>query len=206
MTTNNTGSARQQSRNTRGGAGEIGEENGEPGREQLPHAQIACRMASHIARLEPGPAASLRRGPLHGTGAYTFWRLITRYEPKGYEQAIEGWAAVAQAIAILTPKGRDDKKPPAHDGQRAFGRALAEAGVSVARLTQMLTTPPPRRRHLAIAACRRIARTKSPRIDVRTLCALMLEKSDTVCDQVAADYAITTRRRGTTGSERETTT
>ena len=169
----------------------------DPGREQLPHAQVACRMASHIARLEPGPAAALRRGPLRGPGAYAFWRLITRYEPKGYEQAIEAWAALAQAIAILTPKGRDKEKPPAHDGRRAFGRALAETGVKEARLTQLLTTPPPRRRHLAIAACRRIARSGNPRIDVRTLCALMLEKSDTVCDQVAADYAITLRRAET---------
>ena len=36
---------------------------------------VIPRLASEIARLDSGPAAALRRGPLAGAGTAAFWKI-----------------------------------------------------------------------------------------------------------------------------------
>ena len=40
-------------------------------------------ISKAIARLDPGPAAALRDGPLKGAGAAAFWKLLAEYSPVG---------------------------------------------------------------------------------------------------------------------------
>ena len=68
------------------------------------------KIAMEIARLDPGPAAALRRGPRSGAGAAAFWKLLARYDPVGAKRNESGWAALIQAIAILTPKAGIPKR------------------------------------------------------------------------------------------------
>ena len=71
--------------------------------------QIA-RLAGYISRLDPGPAASLRRDPLAGSGSAAFWDLIARNDISAGGQYLERWATVVQSMAILTPRGRTRQK------------------------------------------------------------------------------------------------
>ena len=79
-----------------------------PATQNLPEA--IPKIAAEIARLDPGPAAALRRGPRNGAGAAAFWKLLAKHNPVGAERNEAGWAALVQAIAILTPKGRGPEK------------------------------------------------------------------------------------------------
>ena len=87
-------------------------------------------------------AAARYRGP----GAAAFWKLLTRHNPVGASHNEAGWAALMQAIAVLTPKGRDPKKQSAHDYSLPMGRALCAAGVSELRLARLLSAAPELRR------------------------------------------------------------
>ena len=170
--------------------------------------QIACRMAMHIAKLRPGAAAELRRGPLRSNGRYAFWRVLARYRPNRATERVEAWAALVQAIAVLTPRGHAQPKPAAHDPRRPLGAALADAKLSEARLSQLLSTNGARQRHLALGACRRIAKATRSRVDVRTLCALILEGGEEVGDQIGAEYwrAVERGRKTETKTEEGETT
>ena len=42
-----------------------------PATQNLP--EVIPKIAAEIARLDPGPAAALRRGPRNGAGAAAFW-------------------------------------------------------------------------------------------------------------------------------------
>ena len=88
------------------------------------------RLAGYISRLDPGPAASLRRDPLAGSGSAAFWDLIAKNDIAAGGKFLERWATVAQAIAILTPKGRKAKKRSAHDATTPMGEALHNAKFS----------------------------------------------------------------------------
>ena len=87
-------------------------------------ARAAPRFAAYIANLDPGSAAALRRGPLTGAGAAAFWRLAAEYASSDAARNEMGWAALVQAIAILTPKGRETDRTPAHDPKVPMGAAL----------------------------------------------------------------------------------
>ena len=151
-----------------------------PGR--LAFGQTVARLAQEIAALEPGPASALRRGPQHGAGAAAFWKLLAKYSPD-YEldHDEEGWSALVQAIAILTPKGRSTgsaTKEPAHDPLTAMGAALHDAGVSELRLARMLIAPERTRRTLVVRLCRRLAVADQRRFDLRTLARFILYGQD----------------------------
>ena len=147
--------------------------------DRLTIGQTVARLAQEIAALEPGPAAALRRGPQNGAGAAAFWKLLARHGPD-YEldsDREDGWSALVQSIAILTPKGRSSNnapKEPAHDPRTAMGAALHDAGVSELRLARLLTAPERMRRTIVVRLCRRLAAADQRRFDLRTLAYFIL--------------------------------
>lgn len=150
--------------------------------------QAAPWLATYIANLDPGSAAALRRGPLAGAGAAAFWRLAAEYASSGAARDETGWAAFVQAIAILTPKGRETDRTPAHDPKVPMGAALHEAGISELRLARLLDAPREMRRDLAVRLCRRLAATEHKRFDLRTLEKLILFDDDHTSRRIARDY------------------
>ena len=79
------------------------------------------RIAERIAKLEPRPAAALRREPRAGAGATTFRQIMVSHAPEGLARDEAGWAAVLQAIAILTPRAREGERQSAHDPAVSMG-------------------------------------------------------------------------------------
>lgn len=147
------------------------------------------RLATEIAHLDPGSAAALRRGPLNGAGVAAFWKLLARYSPDGDERR---WAALIQAIAILTPRSRKPEKDSAHQREPSMGKALFKAEVSEMRLARLLAAPSGQRSELAVRTCRRLARTDFNRFNLVTLGQLVLS-GDTHAAQkagqrIARDY------------------
>ncbi len=146
-------------------------------------------ISKAIARLDPGPAAALRHGPLNGAGAAAFWKLLAEYSPVGAVCRESAWAAVIQAIAVLTPKGRDPGKQPAHDYALQMGRALFKAKVSELRLARLLAARPVLRRELAVRVCRRLAATGPNRFNLVTLADFVLSaNADSTARRIARDY------------------
>ncbi len=146
-------------------------------------------IAKEIACLDPGPAAALRRGPHRGAGAAAFWKLLAKYNPVGAASRERDWAALIQAIAVLTPKGRDPKKPSAHDSL-SMGHALHEAGISELRLARLLAADPDSRREFAVRVCRRLAAAKSGpyRFNLVTLGYFVLYGAENTDRRIARDY------------------
>ncbi len=136
---------------------------------------VIPKLAMEIAHLDPGAAAALRRGPLDGTGAAAFWKLLARYSTGGAEHK---WAALIQAITILTPRGRNPNKLPAHNPKRSMGEALERAKVSELRLARLLGAPPELRPELAVRTCRRLAATDFNRFNLVTLGQFLLSGDD----------------------------
>ncbi len=146
------------------------------------------RIAGEIARLAPGPAAALRRGPMGNEGSAAFWQLMAENEIAGGREYERRWAAVMQAIAILTPKGRRSDKLSAHDGKKPMGAALCESGVSDLRLARLLSARGEMRRDLLIRTCRRLSATDSIRFDLRTLAKFALFERANETDWIARHY------------------
>lgn len=136
------------------------------------------RLAAQIARLKPGPAAALRRGVVGGEASAAFWQLMATHGIEGRGDELPKWAAIMQAMAILTPRGGDATKRSAHDGSKPMGAALAEAKMSELRLARLLSARGEMRRDLAIRTCRRLAASKSVRFDLRTLAKFILREHD----------------------------
>ncbi len=146
-------------------------------------------LARRIAILDPGSAAALRRGPLNGAGAAAFWNLLERYSPDSAERAEPRWAALIQAIAILTPKGRIAGKESAHQGTPSMGEALHGAGVSELRLARLLGAPPDQRSELVVRTCRRLAHTDFKRFNLVALGQFVLSNDSTrAARRIARDY------------------
>lgn len=136
---------------------------------------VIPRLAMEIARLDPGAAAALRRGPLDGAGSAAFWRLLAKHSLRGRARK---WAALVQSIAILTPKGRNPAKLSAHEPTRSMGEALQAAGVSELRVARLLGAPPELRPELAVRTCRRLAATEFKRFNLVTLGQFLLFGND----------------------------
>lgn len=132
------------------------------------------KLALRVAHLDPRSAAALRRGPLEGAGSAAFWKLTAELAPDLTPRQEPAWASVVQAVAILTPRGRDGSRTSAHDPAVSFGRALYAAGLSELRLARWLTAPPPMRRRLSVRLCRWLAATDVNRCDVVTLAHFMV--------------------------------
>lgn len=164
------------------------------------------KLASEIARLDPGPAAALRRGPYNGAGAAAFWKLLAKHNPVGAVHNEAGWAALIQAIAVLTPKGRDPGKKPAHDYSVPMGRALCEAGVSELRLARLLSAAPDFRRDVAVRTCRRLAADEPNRFNLVTLAEFVLFGGDRTDRRIARDYYRAQAAAERTSEDTETST
>ena len=152
---------------------------------------IVPRMAGLIATLDPGPAASLRRDPLAGSGTAPFWDLLARNNIQASGERLERWAAVIQAIAILTPKGRDSAKLLAHNGTVPMGFALHQAKVSDLRLARLLSAKGAMRRDLLIRTCRRLAAREPVRFDLRTLAKFVLYEDESQAQFIARKFYTT---------------
>ena len=150
--------------------------------------RVIPMIAVEIARLGPGPAAALRRGPLSGPGAAAFWKLTARYVPSEAAKNEYGWAALIQAITILTPKGRDPNKKSAHDPRVPLGRALYKSVFSDLRLARLLGATTELRRLLAVRACRRMAAAGQNRFDLVTLAFFILFGDDQTDRRIARHY------------------
>ena len=157
-----------------------------PAPQNLPEA--IPKIAAEIAHLDPGSAAALRRGPRNGAGAAAFWKLLAKYNPAGATRDEAGWAALIQAIAILTPKGRDRAKRPAHDNSLAMGQVLFDAGFSEVRLARLLAAAPDLRLELAVRMCRRLAASESRRFNLVTLGYFVLYGGDRTDRRIASEY------------------
>ena len=152
-------------------------------------SRAVVALAGEVARLDPGPAAELRRGPFEGAGAVAFWNLMTRHGPDQPGDKVEArWAAIIQAIAILTPKGRSPEKVSAHDPTRPMGAALHDAGISELRLARLLAAPRPMRGSLTVRLCRRLAASERCRFDLRTLAQFILFGGDRTDRRISRDY------------------
>ncbi len=168
--------------------------------------RVIPTLAAEIARLRPGPAAALRRGPLAGAGAAAFWKLTAKYAPNEAAKNEYGWAALIQAIAILTPKGRDPNKKSAHDHRVPMGRALYKSAFSELRLARLLAATTDLRRELAVRACRRLAATGQNRFDLVTLAYFILFGYDRTDRRIASHYyrAEATAKRDSQDEENST--
>ncbi len=159
-----------------------------PGETPAATASLIARLAREIATLDPGSAAALRRGAQHGAGAAAFWKLFAKYEMSPTEE--DGWSALIQAIAILTPKGKRNEEAPTlsvYDPTTPMGAALHEAGVSELRLARLLTARPNMRRALVVRLCRRLAAADLRRFDLKTL-AYFIRSGGVAGRRIARDY------------------
>ncbi len=161
--------------------------------------QVVSRLAGEIARLTPGPAAALRRGPLSGAGAAAFWQLMATHQPGTNDEA--GWATLIQGIAILTPKGTDLNKKSAHEYRFPMGTVLHQAECSELRLARLLNAPKEMRRDLAIRMCRRLSRTEYNRFNLETLARFILYANDDTDRRIARDYYRTDAESKRTSNE-----
>lgn len=183
----------------------------------ISHAEKKTNLSSKIAgicvdlaRLDPGPLAELRRMDVSTDtyGAPYFWRLIAKHNLPANAEAERRWAQVIHALAILTPKGRDETKRPRHSSgekspdavagapqtnPRTLGTMLCDGGdvgwpddkqkprpvYSEIRLAQLLGSSGATRVDLVRRAARMLAARLSP--DVQFDCtdlALLLLKPD----------------------------
>ncbi len=149
---------------------------------------VVLSIAGQISRLDPGSAAALRRDPLAGSGAAPFWDLLARNSIDETGEGFKRWAALIQAIAILTPKGRDADKSWAHDGAVPMGEALQQSGISELRLARLLAAKGEMRRDLMIRTCRRLAAGGPIRFDLRTLARFVLYEHESQDQLVARKY------------------
>ena len=164
------------------------------------------KIAFEIARLDPGSAAALRRGPLQGAGAAAFWKLLAKQNPVGATRNQAGWAALIQAIAVLTPKGQDPEKKSAHDYSLSMGRALHKARFSELRLARLLAAAPELRREVAVRTCRRLAAGEFNRFDLVTLGDFVLFGGGDTDRRIARDYYRAHAAAERESQDRETST
>jgi CRISPR system Cascade subunit CasB len=164
-----------------------------------------------LAGLAPGPLADLRRMSLEGDdyGAPYFWRLVARHGLHGDHQRT--WARIIQIMAILTAKGRNDKKQTPHEprrkvnGWRGLGHALCDGGdkswnapgkkptpvFSEQRLARLLATKGDMRADLMERAARMLAAKKPAEtgIDCTDIAHFLLfDNNPQHVRKIASDY------------------
>ena len=96
-----------------------------------PHNNLkhAVRAAAKMLQyLSSGQLAELRRMD-RNSAAPAFWRLVARHpDTIGDCNRREQWIAIVRILAILTPKGSLDEKPPLHDKTKHLGMVLCDGG------------------------------------------------------------------------------
>ena len=155
--------------------------------EQLTPGQRVARIAEAILHLDAASAAALRRGPLSGAGAAAYWKILARLDVRA-GLANESWAALVQAIAVLTPKGERPERQSAHNPEISFGVVLFAADISELRLARLLNAPRSLRPEASVRICRRLASAGHNRFDLRDLYGLLLSKRDWSLRKIARDY------------------
>jgi CRISPR type I-E-associated protein CasB/Cse2 len=94
-------------------------------------------VAARIARPEypPGDLAQLRRLEPGRPEGSAYWRLVADHLPEAFDNCGLGWAfaATLRGMALAVPFHR-----PERGERRSMGQALAETGVSDARLLRLL--------------------------------------------------------------------
>lgn len=132
-------------------------------------ARAAARL---LQGLDPGSLAELRRMSSSGAGAPAYWRLAARY-PQTIGRRHETWMAIIRTLAILTPKGDPEARPPLHDPKRHLGEVLCDGGdpdwpaqnaarpaISERRLAQLMSARAQQRPVLLERAVRALAGTR----------------------------------------------
>jgi len=115
-------------------------------------------LASHISRIagvlasdgfSTADRAALRRMAPGQAPPLAFYRFAIRYLPEGWESNLSDWTTLLASMAVMAPS--------IHRPDRGFGKALAEAGYSEARLERLLASEGDTRRSLLIRAARFLA-------------------------------------------------
>lgn len=159
--------------------------------------------ASGSPLLDRGAVAELRRldprSPASGTEA-AFWRLaVDRLEPTWVDprddDSIRRWMAILRGMALTAGL---------HVGGSSAGRALAEAGVSEARLTKLLrSSGDVLFDELRSAA--HLVKSKGERLDWSHFAELVLtegrDRGEHVRRRIAADYYRSQRQRARGGAD-----
>lgn len=172
--------------------------------------------AEVMSRLDPGALATLRRmTPKAPTPA--FWKIAVARENTMLGGSRDKWVEILRILAILTPRGAPETRPPLHDGARPNGRlgaALCDGGnpawddgdrpmMSERRLAQLLATRGTARIEALARAARAIAAKRDPRagLDVRGIAWAVLNPDNT--NAIAEAYY---RRLDHIGAKTEETT
>lgn len=165
------------------------------------------KICFDLAGLDPGPLAELRRmdSTSASYGAPFFWRLCARYELGRGQSFEQTWAQIIQALAILTPKGRDEHKCSRHAKQFGLGRVLCDGAdpgwpndktnpksvYSEARFAQLLGSSGETRIDLVLRTARFLAARLPPdaAFDCTDIARLLLYPDDPgVGRKLARDY------------------
>lgn len=134
-------------------------------------ARRALAIAAALAAADPGNKAETRR--MGDAGSALFWRQVARLDiPEGQEA---NWQLFTRLVALMTPASRATS---IHDPKRALGAALADAGLSEARLARLLAARGPSREAALERAIRMMAR-KGGGLDVTDLARAILWPDDT---------------------------
>lgn len=140
-------------------------------------AAAAIAAAETIRHLDPGALAALRRMKAE-SAAPAFWRLAAQHRGTiGRQDLVEQWkwTAILRILAILTPRGEPDKRPPLHNPSRSLGAVLCDGGdpgwpgderprpvFSERRLAQLMAARGTQRAVLLTRAARALARSMQP--------------------------------------------
>ena len=156
--------------------------------EQPTPGQRVARIAETVLHLNPASAAALRRGPLAGAGAAAYWKILAQLDVRVGPANESAWAALVQAIAVLTPKGKRPDRQSAHNPTIPLGAALYTAEISELRLARLLNTPRTLRAEASVRMCRRLASAGQDRFDIRDLYGVLLNERDWPLRKIARDY------------------
>ena len=135
-------------------------------------ARRALGIAAALAAADPGEKAEARR--MGTAGSALFWRQVARLGiPAGQEV---DWLMFTRLVAMMTPASRSTS---IHDRDRALGAALADTGLSEARIARLLAARGPSRNEALERAIRMMAR-KGGGLDVTDLARTILWPDDTI--------------------------
>jgi CRISPR system Cascade subunit CasB len=134
-------------------------------------AHRALAIAAALAAANPGDKAEARRMGIAGSSL--FWRQMARLGiPVGQEA---DWLLFTRLVALMTPASRNTS---IHNSDRALGAALADAGLSEARLARFLAARG-QSRHDALERAIRMMARKGGGLDVTDLARAILWPDDT---------------------------
>lgn len=146
-----------------------------PKSQPSPVAETARAAAMLLRRLDPGALAELRRMRAPSAGVPAYWSLATQHTQTIGNRHDE-WMTILRILAVLTPRGDPENRPPLHDPGRRLGAVLCDGGdpdwgpvgdsirpaISERWLAQLMASRGRQRQVLLERAVRGIARTRRP--------------------------------------------